>query len=213
MSLGPARRFAAWQRHERMAAAIDRIGSNLLILDIGCGPGQIARMIGQRQRVVGLDIALAPLETAARWCLAVCADATSLPFDDASFDVVICSQTLYHLPLHQALREFARVLRPEGTLVLEQGMLADVSLWPTLAYWAVRKRAPGRLRLEYPSGRTSWRRLSKALRDTGFEVRERVGLEISTGPLYRRRIAKRLAQVVDAFPQLASQQIVLADRR
>lgn len=45
------------------------------------------------------------------------ADAESLPFDDASFDLVTCRLAFHHFPdPHQALSEFARVLKPGGVL-------------------------------------------------------------------------------------------------
>ncbi|KAK4159059.1 methyltransferase type 11 [Cladorrhinum sp. PSN259] len=46
-------------------------------------------------------------------------DATSLPFPDASFDVVVANHMLYHVDDPSvALREFARVLRPNGALIV-----------------------------------------------------------------------------------------------
>ena len=45
-------------------------------------------------------------------------EAESLPFDDASFDLVFGHAVLHHIPdLEQAFSEFHRVLRPGGTLV------------------------------------------------------------------------------------------------
>ena len=47
----------------------------------------------------------------------VACDAEQLPFEDASFDLVMGHAVLHHLPdLDQAFREFHRVLRPGGTL-------------------------------------------------------------------------------------------------
>ncbi|MEN4464852.1 class I SAM-dependent methyltransferase [Mycobacterium sp. 134] len=47
------------------------------------------------------------------------ADAHHLPFDDASFDTVVCTFGLCAIPDHtQALTEMARVLRPGGQLIL-----------------------------------------------------------------------------------------------
>ncbi|MFA5708022.1 MAG: class I SAM-dependent methyltransferase [Mycolicibacterium sp.] len=47
------------------------------------------------------------------------ADAHHLPFDDASFDTVVCTFGLCAIPDHtQALNEMARVLRPGGKLIL-----------------------------------------------------------------------------------------------
>jgi len=46
-------------------------------------------------------------------------DATALRFADAALDAIICLDVLEHVPdCHAALREFARVLRPGGSLVL-----------------------------------------------------------------------------------------------
>ena len=45
------------------------------------------------------------------------ADAETLPFDDASFDLLTCRLGFHHFPNpHQALNEFARVLKPGGSL-------------------------------------------------------------------------------------------------
>jgi ubiquinone/menaquinone biosynthesis C-methylase UbiE len=47
------------------------------------------------------------------------ADAHQLPFDDASFDTVVCTFGLCAIPDHtQALTEMTRVLRPGGKLLL-----------------------------------------------------------------------------------------------
>jgi SAM-dependent methyltransferase len=44
-------------------------------------------------------------------------DATALPFADASVDRVVCFNSLHCIPNHRAvLREFRRVLRPDGEL-------------------------------------------------------------------------------------------------
>jgi len=44
-------------------------------------------------------------------------DAHSLPYGDASFDVVVANHMLYHVPdLHGTLRELTRVLKPGGWL-------------------------------------------------------------------------------------------------
>src|SRR6202034_3743603 len=46
---------------------------------------------------------------------AVAGDATSMPFPDASFDCVIASEVLEHIPHdQQAMNEITRVLRPGG---------------------------------------------------------------------------------------------------
>jgi ubiquinone/menaquinone biosynthesis C-methylase UbiE len=45
----------------------------------------------------------------------ICADAQTLPLQAATFDRVLCSGVLYHVPdCHKAVAEIRRVLRPGG---------------------------------------------------------------------------------------------------
>jgi SAM-dependent methyltransferase len=68
-------------------------------------PGMLEALRGNAERL-GLDV-----ETA------VC-DAAALPFEDASFDLVLGHAVLHHLPeLGRAFGEFMRVLRPGGVLL------------------------------------------------------------------------------------------------
>ena len=57
----------------------------------------------------------------------------SLPFDDSTFDLVICSEVLEHLEdYHAAIKEIYRVLKPEGKF------LASVpSYWPEKICWSL----------------------------------------------------------------------------
>ena len=69
-------------------------------------PGMLATLDGNAQRL-GLGDRV---DT-------VACDAEQLPFEDASFDLVLGHAVLHHLPdLDQAFSEFFRVLRPGGTL-------------------------------------------------------------------------------------------------
>lgn len=46
-------------------------------------------------------------------------DITAIPVKNSSFDVVLCTEVLEHIPYpDQALREFARILKPGGKLIL-----------------------------------------------------------------------------------------------
>lgn len=88
------------------------------VLDAGCGDGLFARTIAA-PAVVGVDLSPGMVARArGRGVDARVADIQELPFADASFDVVVCNWTLYHLPeLEQGLAELARVLRPGGRFV------------------------------------------------------------------------------------------------
>jgi SAM-dependent methyltransferase len=62
---------------------------------------------------------------------AVCGDATRLPFTDASFDRVIASEVMEHVPDDgAALEELTRVLRPGGTIAVTiPAWLAERVCW------------------------------------------------------------------------------------
>ena len=59
------------------------------------------------------------------------ADCLNLPFRDESFDVVICSEVLEHLPeYNSALAEISRVMRPNGRLAI-----SVPRFWPEWICW------------------------------------------------------------------------------
>ena len=99
------------------------------ILDIGVGPGllahDLARMVGDTGRLVGLDPAPAMLKMArtrlAAMPYAECVegDATKLAFPDASFHAVVSTQVYeYVAALPKALSELHRVLKPGGRVLI-----------------------------------------------------------------------------------------------
>jgi ubiquinone/menaquinone biosynthesis C-methylase UbiE len=103
------------------------VRSEMSVLDLGAGPGQLAVELERSQpsvRVVGLDPDARMLQHAAqaaqraRWVSAMAQD---LPFLDGSFDRIAATLLLHHLTRPQKLRalaEAARVLRPGGELVV-----------------------------------------------------------------------------------------------
>lgn len=100
------------------------------VLDVGCGSGvvtrAIARRVGDRGRVVGLDQSPALLDVArglAREAgladrIEFCeGSALRLPFPAGSFDAAVCVTVLSHVPGGEtAVPELVRVLRPGGRL-------------------------------------------------------------------------------------------------
>jgi len=91
------------------------------MLDVGCGAGDYFPRILQNHpqvRYAGVDLSLTKMRSHPYPAGLAQADAQVLPFADASFDVVMANHMLFHVPnIDIALREFRRVLKPDGVLI------------------------------------------------------------------------------------------------
>jgi ubiquinone/menaquinone biosynthesis C-methylase UbiE len=109
-----------------------------VVLDLGCGPGDGAAFIAERGGVtVGLDYSQGMLGHAARVPALsgklLRGDAGRLPFADASFDKIICTNSFHHYPEHlAALREMRRVLKKGGVLSLVDPRKDHVFGWAAI---------------------------------------------------------------------------------
>lgn len=103
-----------------------------LVLDAGCGSGRHLRALAKLPdlEIVGIDRNQSDLNDALTGLrnmpdaltenfFVTRADIKNLPFESATFDCVICSEVLEHIPEHEkALKELVRVLKPEGNIVV-----------------------------------------------------------------------------------------------
>ena len=119
------------------------------VLDLGCGFGRHAFEAYRRgANVVAVDwsaeevaqvttmfraMAAAGEAPAGLLARALRGDLTALPFPDASFDVVMASEVLEHIPAdEQAIAEIVRVLRPGGRVAI-----TVPRWWPERVCWAL----------------------------------------------------------------------------
>jgi SAM-dependent methyltransferase len=103
--------------------------SNLRLLDCGCGTGANLALLSKHGRAFGFDLTARGLEFAKSHGLdrVVRASIGSIPFPDASFDIVTSFDVLYGLPdevERAAGREMARVLRPGGMVLVTSAAFA-----------------------------------------------------------------------------------------
>jgi ubiquinone/menaquinone biosynthesis C-methylase UbiE len=118
--------WIALQHYHRYYFVLDQIDiSGKVILDIACGEGFGSKIISKSSKFVyGVDISKDVIENAKKSYHIpnlefLVGNATSIPLNDQTIDVVISFETIEHLELHnEMMKEIKRVLKPDGTLVI-----------------------------------------------------------------------------------------------
>ncbi len=115
---------------------------NKAVLEIGCGNGYGAFLLNQLgpKSYIGLDVMeeqIAIARTKYPQYQFLVQDAADLSqFADASKDVVIIFGVLHHIPeWRKVIDEIARVLRPNGSLFLEEPRGVDIKLFDFFFRW------------------------------------------------------------------------------
>lgn len=107
------------------------------LLDCGCGTGPMISLLHEKypeKNYTGIDLTPKMIETAkakgiegANFVLGDCED---LPFEENSFDAVICSMSFHHYPEPQKFfSSVYRILRPEGRLILRDMTMNKTARW------------------------------------------------------------------------------------
>jgi len=148
-------------------------------LDAGCGDGRYLAALAAElpARRAGVDLSERILETARQRVDADFRQASleALPFGDAEFDVVLCSQVIEHvLDADAAVRELARVLRPGGALVIstdnERNYVTKTLNAPRSAAVRALRLRGARGRIESPATPYTRARFRALLEHAGFTV-------------------------------------------
>jgi SAM-dependent methyltransferase len=158
---------------EALRSFVGSLGHVVRALDLGCGDGRLSTELDAAE-LTAADVSPLALERARRRLpnatIVELAPDAALPFDDGSFDLVLCAETIEHVrDVQLLLSEIRRVVRPGGALALTTpahlpvGRLPD-PLSPHLRFFT----------------RRSLRRL---LDELGFEVES---LRRSSGTLFAR---------------------------
>jgi len=150
------------------------------LIDLGCGMGTFTIEAARRGAIgIGIDPAPAAVNAARAVATAegatsahfIRADAAMLPLPDAAADIVLAADLTEHLDdvtLARILREAARCLRPDGTLVLYTPDRQHV--FERLRDRGVMKQDPSHI------GVRSMDELAAAVEAAGFTIRRRAWL-------------------------------------
>src|SRR5205807_3890908 len=171
--------FGAVFERGRMAAiaAAERIGGR--ILEVGVGTGISLPDYRRSNRLIGVDLSEPMLRKARERVVELALDhvdgvavmdAQRLGFPDASFDVVVAQYVITVVPDPEAtLDEFARVVKPDGEIILVNHIGAETGLRRAFERWFAPVARRLGWRPEFP-----WQRLSGwAARRPAIELIER----------------------------------------
>ena len=149
---GRAATYDVGDAHHLIAAAVAEFVDATEVqdvLDAATGTGLVLRALkpylADGARLTGVDLSGRMLEVARAQtpdAAFLLGDATALPFDDESFDLVTCVTAIHLMPdAGAALREWSRVLRPSGRIVI--ATFTSISGWGHLVSPADEARLAG----------------------------------------------------------------------
>lgn len=163
------------------------------VLDVGCGGGLLAEEFARLGcQVIGIDPSASSLATARAHAQQAGLDidyrvgaGEDLPFADASFEIVYCSDVLEHVnDLEKVIAEIARVLKPGGVFLydtINRTFPSKLVMIKLLQEWEATSFMPANLH--------DWRAFIKPrellalLKVNGLESREFTGLNPGANPL------------------------------
>lgn len=106
---------------------LQKIRSNDIVLELGCGYGRILPRLAKRAKlVIGIDTSHANLVLGQKMlrdfsnCFLVQMDAVQLAFPDQKFDRIVCIQngiSAFHVNQRELIQESIRVAKPGGTVL------------------------------------------------------------------------------------------------
>lgn len=169
------------------------------VLEVAVGTGRNLGLYPAQAKVTGVELSPAMLAIARQRAAGLGrdvdlreADAESLPFDDASFDTVVCTLSLCAIPDHaRAIAEMARVLRPGGQLLLLDHI--GSRWWPV---WAIQRLAE--VFTIRTAGEHMTRRPAPMLAAAGLQITESQRLKLGTVERVQARKTDRGEKLPDS---------------
>jgi SAM-dependent methyltransferase len=218
--------FETSHRHEKFRdrwQAATGSWDEKVVVDIGCGPGNIFATVGGSPKVlIGVDISPGALKMAQEvGYTPLLADAQNLPLRDGCADLVVANATIHHCDdMAKVLAEAGRLVKPGGLLVTDKDSqstalnLQGIGLFLREArfvlYWLIRSKyyIPREHRMARQATETHNQKPGdgitpdlyyQVLNPLGFDVKlfphnHDLGVEVLQGKIGRMSWKRRLAQ-------------------
>lgn len=127
-------RFNAYNRHRWMTNMARKVPPGSDILDAGAGAGPY-RSLFSHCSYKTQDFCKTPSSEDKYTKMDYICDITNIPVPDETFDVVICSEVLEHVPEPiKAVKEFSRILRQGGRLFITAPLACGIHQEPFIFY-------------------------------------------------------------------------------
>lgn len=171
---GGSKTLRKWSLIQKAVAGLADIKT---VMDLPCGTGRFTALaLDHGWKLINADIS-APMLEAARDCASgheglfgsLRTDATSLPFDDNSLDLIISIRFLMHVPREvrvKVFQEFARVSKRHIVLDVRHKYCLNL-------YWKKLRRKLG-MRVKIPEHRYNMRELAEDIEAGGLRVVKKV---------------------------------------
>lgn len=116
---------------ERVRQIVELVGKNKVVLDIGCGIGEIGQLlIKNKNKVYGLDISPTAVKKAkGKGLIVKCCDIEKegIPFENNYFDAVLAAEVIEHIfDTDGFLEEIRKKLKKKGELIITTPNLATL---------------------------------------------------------------------------------------
>lgn len=157
---------------------------NTKVLEVGCGVGDFTIYLAKQQiDVTAVDFSSKAIELARQKAKVQnqnidfqIGNAQKLEFKDNSFDLLISCECLEHIPEpYLAIREFYRVLKPSGKLVITTENYSNAMLLYWLACWVRKEPFNSGEQVQPIEHFFVYWRVKRMLNLAGFEVKKMIG--------------------------------------
>ena len=184
-------------------------GNSRKVLDVGCGDGSLLWPFCKSQDCYGVDVSETPLKQAELRGIRtyrVNLESEELPFDDESFDLIVCSETIEHLlDADNLLHEIHRILRLGGTFILTFPNVNQPISWPMQILFDLPPRFSARYKSPHVRDYTL-RIIRTVLANFKFEIVKAAGT-------YVYPFEGKFSQwVATSFPRLGEKVIVVSEK-